>query len=412
MMAIPVPEQRVEDFEKMGFGMFVHWGLYSLLGQGEWILHQKNIPEGDYRRLMKDFSADRFDGRELARIAKRAGAKYITLTTRHHDGFSLYDTRGLNCYDAPHSAAGRDLIREFVDGCNAEGIVPFFYHTTLDWLHPDYQRDFKKYLQYLRESVEILCTEYGKIGGLWFDGNWDRMDDDWEEDQLYGVIRRYQPEAIIVDNTGLHRPGAMGNPQLDCVTYEQGRPEPMNREGMAKYLAAEMCQTMNRHWGFGRDDFNYKSLAYLIETLCVCRKVGANYLLNVGPDGSGTIPVMQQALLAGIGDWIRTCGSSLYTAKPCGVLGSGKNFALRDGNKLYFYIHDLSVVGDANVVVDGGNAGEKTFTNLPGSIRNLHWVDNGETLEFRQDENSLIMNCTGYDYGVNLVVRVAEAELV
>ena len=411
-MAIPVPEKRVKEFEEMGFGMFVHWGLYALLGQGEWARYLRKIPKEEYAKLADDFAVTGFDGRELARIAKRAGAKYITLTTRHHDGFSLYDTKGLDDFDAPHSAAKRDLIREFVDGCNAEGIKPFFYHTKLDWNHPTYHGDFKKYLQYLRDSIEVLCTQYGKIGGFWFDGNWDRPPEtDWEDDELYALIRRHQPDCIIVDNAGMHRMGQASNPNLDSVTFEQGRPTPMDREGMPKYMAAEMCQTINQHWGYGKADFNYKSLAYLIETLCACRKVGANYLLNVGPDGDGVVPPMQVALLAGIGDWINTCGSSIYKAKPCGVTGTGKNFALRDGNKIYFYIHDLSVVGDANVVPEGGRAGEKAFSGVPGKVSNLHWVDNGEVLEFRQDGSELTMNCTGYEYGVNLVVRVAEADL-
>ena len=172
-----------------------------------------------------------------------------------------------------------------------------------------------------------------------------------------------------------------------------------------------MCQTINQHWGYGKADFNYKSLAYLIETLCACRKVGANYLLNVGPDGNGEVPPMQVALLAGIGDWINTCGQSIYKAKPCGVTSTGKNFALRDGNKIYFYIHDLSVVGDSNVVPEGGRAGEKEFVGVPGKISGLHWVDNDEVLEFKQDGGNVTMNCTGYPYGVNLVVRVAEADL-
>ena len=411
-MAIPVPEKRVKDFEEMGFGMFVHWGLYALLGQGEWARYLRKIPKEEYAKLADDFAVTKFDGRELARIAKRAGAKYITLTTRHHDGFSLFDTMGLDDFDAPHSAAKRDLIREFVDGCNAEGIKPFFYHTKLDWNHPTYHQDFDAYLEYLHKSVEILCTQYGPVGGFWFDGNWDRPPEtDWKDDDLYALIRRHQPDCIIVDNAGMHRMGEASNPNLDSVTFEQGRPPPMNREGMSKYMAAEMCQTINQHWGYGKADFNYKSLAYLIETLCACRKVGANYLLNVGPDGNGEVPPMQVALLAGIGDWINTCGQSIYKAKPCGVVGTGKNFALRDGNKIYFYIHDLSVVGDSNVVPEGGRAGDKDFSGVPGKISNLHWVDNDEVLEFKQDGGNVVMNCTGYPYGVNLVVRVAEADL-
>ena len=410
-MSIPKPEKRIAEFENFGFGMFVHWGIYSQLGRGEWIQHQAKIPKEEYEKLATTFTASKFDAHHWAETAKAAGARYITLTTRHHDGFSLYDTMGLTTYDAPHSPCGRDLIREFVDACNDVGIVPFFYHTTLDWHNPDFNGDFKAYLQYLRDSVEILCTQYGKIGGLWFDGNWSRPNDDWEEDALYGVIRKHQPDAIIVNNTGLSARGQIGNLQLDSVTFEQGRPTPMDREGMPKYIAAEMCQTMNRHWGHGANDFNYKSLAHLIETLCACRKVGANYLLNIGPLGDGEISLMQEALLRGIGDWIRATGSVIYTAKPCGVVGDGKNFALRDGNKLYLFVHDLSIVGDSNVTVDNGGAGVKSFRGLAEQAVSVRWTDCDETLNFTQEGDVLNVECTGYPYGKNLVVRVAEVTL-
>ena len=131
-MAIPAPLPRIAEFEKFGMGMFIHWGLYSQLGRGEWVMFHEKIPKNEYMRLADTFTAENFDSRAIAALAKRAGMKYITITTRHHDGFSLYDTKGLSVFDAPHSAAGRDLIREFVDGCRAEGIVPCFYHTTLD----------------------------------------------------------------------------------------------------------------------------------------------------------------------------------------------------------------------------------------------------------------------------------------
>ncbi len=412
-MSVPIPEKRVAAFEKLGFGMFIHWGLYSQLGRGEWVMHQEKIPVPEYEKLASTFTAAKFDAGKIAKIAKTAGMKYITLTTRHHEGFSLYDTKGLNTYDAPHTPAGRDLIREFVDACRAEDILPMFYHTTLDWHHPDFNADFKSYLRYLRDSVEILCTEYGKIGGLWFDGNWSKKGADWEEDALYGMIRRHQPDAMIINNTGLDARGEAGHPELDSVTFEQGRPTPMNREGMRKYYAAEMCQTINAHWGCGNADFNCKSLPYLIETLCSCRKVGANYLLNVGPDAEGAISPLQEALLAGVGDWIRISGGSIYNGKPCGVTdpASAKNFALKDGEKLYFYVHDLSIVGDSNVTVAGGGAGEKTFIGVPGKIKSIRWTDNGESLAFTQEGDRITVNCTGYPYGTNLVVRTAEAEM-
>lgn len=409
-MSVPVPEKRVAEFENFGFGIFIHWGLYSQLGKGEWIQNVAQIPKEEYEKLVSTFTASKFDARKIARLAKDAGARYITLTTRHHEGFSLYDTCGLSDYDAPHSAAKRDLIREYVDGCNAEGIRPFFYHTTLDWHHPEFNGDFKKYLQYLRDSVEVLCSNYGRIGGLWFDGNWSKKDADWEEDALYAVIRRHQPDAIIVNNTGLGARGKTGNVELDSVTFEQGRPTPMDREGMTKYVAAEMCQTMNHHWGYGKDDVNYKSLPHLIETLCACRRVGANYLLNIGPTGDGEVIPMQEALLRGIGDWIRATGEVIYTGKPCGVDGlvNKKDFGLRSDDTLTLFVHDLSVVGDSNVTVEGGGSGDRSFGGVDRPVRSVEWTDNGEALSFRQENGVLTVNCTGYPYGTNLAVRCAK----
>ena len=413
-MSIPIPEKRIADFENFGFGMFIHWGLYSQLGKGEWIQHIHGIPMEEYKKLQNTFTASEFDARHIVSVAKAAGAKYITLTTRHHEGFSLYDTCGLNQFDAPHSPCGRDLIREFVDACNEQDIMPMFYHTTLDWYNPDFNDNFPKYLQYLRDSVEILCSNYGRIGGLWFDGNWSKPGADWEEDALYAVIRKHQPEAMIINNTGLSDRGYITNPEIDSVTFEQGRPTPMDREGHKKYVAAEMCHTMNNHWGFGAHDCNYKSLGHLIETLCACRRVGANYLLNIGPTGEGQIPLMQEALLRGIGDWIRATGNVIYQAKPCGVAGNGKDFALRDRNKLYFFVHGLGITGDGNVVVDRGEDRDvSAFTGIPGKIKHIHWTDDklGRELNFAQDGGRLTIDFTHFPYGTDLVVRVAEAEL-
>ncbi|MHB1154589.1 MAG: alpha-L-fucosidase [Eubacteriales bacterium] len=413
-MAIPIPKKRISDFEKLGFGMFIHWGLYSQLGKGEWIMHINKIPKNDYCKLIDTFTASKFDARKIAKTAKNAGMKYITLTTRHHEGFSLFDTKGLSKYDVMHSPCGRDLIAEYVGACNDEGIVPFFYHTTLDWYQDSFNHDFKAYLEYLRQSVELLCTNYGKIGGLWFDGNWSKPDEDWEEDKLYETIRKHQPDAMIINNTGLSHKGEVGNKYIDSVTFEQGRPTPLNREGMPKYIASEMCQTINAHWGIGSIDFNYKSLPYLIESLCACRKVGANYLLNVGPTGEGEILKLQEALLEGIGEWVSVCGSSIYTGKPCPIQGTNKNFALRDPDtdKVYLYVHDLSTTGDSNVIAEGGGTGLKSFTRIDGKVQSVKWTDNDEILDFMQIGNQLYINCTGYEYGKNLVVRVAEVVFV
>lgn len=410
-MSIPKPEPRVEKFEKMAFGMFIHWGLYSQMGQGEWVQCLKKIPMSEYKKLKETFTAKDFNARAIARLAKSAGMKYITLTTRHHEGFSLYDTRGLSDFDVMHSPAKRDLIAEYVEACREEGIVPFFYHTTLDWYQESFVNDFDAYLEYLRKSVEILCTNYGKIGGLWFDGNWSKPDANWKLDELYGTIRKHQPEAMIINNTGLDARGEVGHPELDSVTFEQGRPTPLNREGMKKYIATEMCQTMNDHWGIGNNDFMHKSPKELIENLCACRKVGANYLLNVGPTAQGGIIKMQEATLEVIGNWIKNNGKSVYEGKPCDIKGQGENFALKtDDGRIYLFIYNLKIDGHANVTVNGGGTGPKAFTGLYNKISSVRWLDNGEELSFTQDVDSglFCFNATGYPYGDNLVVRVAE----
>ncbi len=412
-MAIPVAKGYIKNYESLGFGMFIHWGLYSQLGEGEWIYYFNQMNMDEYKKLKDTFTAEDFDAERIVLAAKHAGCKYITLTTRHHEGFSLYDTCGLSDYDAPHSPAGRDLVREFVDACNKHGIVPFFYHTTLDWYNPDYKNDFDAYLEYLRKSVEILCKNYGKIGGLWFDGNWDKPDADWKEDELYATIRKYQPEAMIINNTGLNARGELGNPQIDAVTFEQGTPTAMNREGMKKYIAAEMCLTVNDHWGIGEYDINYKSPKELIEYLCASRKVGANYLLNIGPTANGGIDPYQEQLFNLIGRWMKFNGEAIYNGRPYAAGGVGKNFLLKseDGKSLYIFVYDLGARGNANVTVGGKYTGSYAFGGVTDKIASITWMDNGEELSFAQNDDLLCVNFTGFEYGKSLGVRVAKAIL-
>lgn len=405
----PTPAPRIERFEKLAYGMFIHWGLYSLIGQGEW--SRKHVPHEEYDALIHKFTASDFDGRLIAKTAREAGMRYITLTTRHHDGFSLYDTRGLSKHDAPHSPAGRDLVAEFVEGCRAEGLVPFFYHTTLDWLwnsHDCEGAKFNDYLEYLRTSVEVLCTHYGEIGGLWFDGNWSRKGADWKEDELYGTIRRLQPEAMIINNTGLSALGKLGHPELDSVTFEQGLPKPLNRRGHPKYVTGEMCQTMNAHWGIGERDFNYKSPAQIIQNLCLSRRAGANYLLNVGPTAHGAIPPYETAALGRAGDWVRLHEEVIREGKPIAARCNGRDFILRAGERLFYFAFDLAVSGHADVTLGGGGAGPRAISGLDVKIKSARWLDNGEKLKVTQTDALAAIDLTGYPYGSNLVVRVAE----
>ena len=413
-MSILVAKKYIKNFENLGFGMFIHFGLYSLIGQGEWVgklcADDPKLPvgEAEYKKLMNAFNPGSME--EIVAFAKRSGAKYITITTRHHDGFSLYDTCGLSEYDAPHALCGRDLIKEFVDACHKYGIVPFFYHTTLEFWNPDFEDNFEKYLEYLRESIRMLCTNYGKIGGFWFDGNWSVQGegDVWQEDKLYGLIRELQPEAMIINNTGLSENGKLGHPEIDSVTFERGRVAPLNREGMEKYVASEVCDSVTMHWGLAKD-FNYKSSKELIERLCDCRRVGANFLLNFGPNADGTVPDYPKAIFGTIGKWIDIFGEAIYEAEPY-WWGEGKNFVLKKGDKAYIFCYDLCRKGSANVVYAGGREGEYTFKNFPVALKNVKWMDNGEELECSYENGNLKINITGYPYGVDYCVRVACAD--
>ncbi len=406
-------EQRIKEFEKLGFGMFVHFGLYSMVGKGEWYKDIHHVPDEEYEPLAKQFNPDKNWAKELVSTAKKAGCKYITLTTRHHDGYSLFDTCGLNDYDAPHSC-GRDLVREFVDECNAAGIIPFFYHTLLDWREKSFQTDFNTYLVYLRESVAILCKNYGKIGGLWFDGMWSKPDDDWQEDELYGTIRKYQPEAMIINNTGLSALGALGHIELDSVTFERGKPGPINMEGSPKYVASEMCEIFADHWGYAARDYNYKSLKDIIEEFCVCRRFGSNMLMNVGPMGNGLIRPLDKAMLETLGEWVQLHAEAVYLPRPSSVEVTSENekdFVLEKDGAYYAFCHDLRVaIENVDVVKAAKGEAVKKFA-FDKKIKRITWLDNGEELEFVHKNGEVELDCKPYLYGTQLVVRIAKIEV-
>ncbi len=402
--------QHVLDFEKMGLGMFVHFGIYSQLGKGEWAKDAYKIPDEAYFPLAKTFCPKLNWAEELAATAADAGCKYITLTTRHHDGYSLYDTCGLNDYDSVHSC-GRDLVREFVDACRSHGLVPFFYHTLLDWYAPTFDTDFPAYLAYLRESVKLLCTRYGKIGGIWFDGKWSRPQNDWEEDALYGMIRSLQPQAMIINNTGLQARGALGHIELDSVTFECGRPQPLNMEGAPKYVASEMCLTLGCHWGYAANDLNFKSVLQILEDLAFCRRCGSNFLLNVGPQADGSLRLIDRGIFEAIGRFTRSCDEALREPRPTDISipAKPKDFVLRKDDTYYLFVHEIHANADPNV---SQHTAADYLERVPfdREVTSVHWLDNSEALAFTQEDGILTINTTPFQYGTDLVVRVAKIE--
>lgn len=404
----PLPLRRILDFENLGFGLFVHFGLYSVLGMGEWAKKVRNIPWDEYMNLFKRFNPKKDWANKLVCAAKDAGCRYITLTTRHHDGFSLFDTCGLNDFDAPH-ACGRDIVAEFVNACRIHNIIPFFYHTLLDWHEESYNKEFKTYLNYLRNSVEILCKNYGKIGGIWFDGMWDKRDTDWEEDALYSLIRKWQPDAMIINNTGLRRQGALGHIELDSVTFERGRPKPINMSGSPKYIASEMCEVFSSHWGYAKMDFNYKSVVNIIESLAVCRRYRSNFLLNIGPMADGSLRTIDKGMLEIVGDWVRINEEAIHKPIPTDITieDKPKDFILRDGNSYYLFVHDLKMVSDKNVALEAHLELEEKFV-LDKKIKSVQWLDNNEHLDFVQENDKVVVHTKPFFYGESQVIRIAK----
>lgn len=393
----------IENFKKMGFGMFNHFGLYSILGKGEWVLAQGKIDHAKYNELTRKFKVKKDWAKQLVKTAKAAGCRYITLTTRHHDGFSLYDVKGLNDFDAPHSACGRDLIREFVDECNKEGIVPFFYHTLLDWYNPDYKNDFPKYIDYLVKSIEILCTQYGKIGGFWFDGMWDKPNDDWQEDRIYGTIRKYQPEAMIINNTGLSECGKTGHREIDSVTFERGKAFFVDTS--EKPLAGEVCEALTDHWGYAKEDICVKSPKELVEMLIDCRKFNCNLLLNTGLMGNGLIPDGEKANLLAVGKWIKVNKGFIYDVVSAGLEAENADL-LTDGKYYYAVIRKVPMSADPNVA---NMADNRTVTiKTDKKVVSAKWLDNGKSVKgVKKNSFPVEPFAYGYSYGA----RVARFEL-
>ena len=391
-------KERIERFEQLGFGMFIHFGLYSVIGKGEWykFVYKDTVPASDYEALTDKFDIKKGWAKELVSLAKASGCKYITLTTRHHDGFSLYDTRGLSDYDAPHSKSGRDLIAEFADECHKQGIIPFFYHTLLDWHHPEYNGDFEKYIDYLAASIEILCKNYGEVGGFWFDGMWDKPDANWQLSRIYGIIRTLQPNAMIIDNTGLGHLGEIGNDEIDSVTFERGKPRLVNNSDRPR--GGEMCEVLNDHWGHAKSDYSYKSMKEIINTLVDCRVCNCNLLLNIGLTGNGTVATMDKCMFRMLGAWIKDNKSFIYNVKRSDIAAEGAEI-LEDEKYIYAVIRDVPM--QANLAVQRGSAGKTVKVDAP--LRYGVWLDSGESIRTKRGEFDVLP----FSYGESRTVRIA-----
>lgn len=345
--------QAREWFESARFGLFIHWGVYSQLADGEWVMNNQQIPVKTYEKLPSFFNPIAFDPKEWVQMVKSAGMKYITITSKHHDGFAMFDSK-VSDYDiVDKTPYKKDVLKMLADECRAQGIKLFFYHSQLDWHHPDYfprggtgnttgrenAGDWNKYLDYMDAQLSELLTQYGPVGGIWFDGMWDKKDADWRLEKTYKLIHDLQPAALVGSNH--HRPPYQGE---DFQMFEKDLPghntTGFSGEQKVGTLPKEICETINNSWGFNLQDARNKSIKDLIQYLVKSAGYGANFLLNVGPMPNGKIQPEHVALLKQMGDWMAVNGETIYDTDGGPLSARDWGVMTQKGNKYYIHVLD------------------------------------------------------------------------
>jgi alpha-L-fucosidase len=322
-------DQRMQWWHEAKFGMFIHWGLYSVIGQHEWAKEVEGVPILQYEILAKHFHPKPNAARDWARLAKRAGQRYMVMTTKHHEGFCNFATK-LTDYNAAQQGPGRDLVAEYVEAAHAEGLRVGFYYSLMDWHHPDGatcktdEAARRRFVDYTHGLIRELMTNYGKIDVLWYDVAWPLNAEEWESEKMNAMVFDLQPD-IIVNNRNL-LPGDFSTPEQHIQAAEAGR-------------AWETCMTLNDSWGFNRGDDAWKTPKQIVQNLATCANGGGNYLLNIGPMPDGSIPPESVRILSEVGAWLETNGKAIYETDRCQAGGNVNVGYTRRGNTLYLHQH-------------------------------------------------------------------------
>lgn len=410
-----------EWFADAKFGLFIHWGPFSIPGSGEWVMNERNVTVKNYTRLMDFFNPIEFNAAEWVSTAKNAGMKYITLITRHHDGFSMWDTKysDFNIMNTPYK---KDIVKMIADECHKQGIKIFFYYSLLDWRRDDYPHetgrtgqgtgrtgkgDYASYLRFMENQLTELLTNYGEVAGIWFDGHWDQTNPegdkdrvsriDWKYDEIYGLIHKLQPQCLIGNNHHL-KPF----PGEDFQMFEQDVPGE-NKSGLSfqpiSDLPLETCATINGSWGFNLTDTSYKTPAQIVALLVKSAGNGANLLLNVGPMPNGKFQAEFTERLQYIGRWLQNYGESIYGTHKGFITPQTWGCVTEKGDKVF--IHLLKQPG-----------GELSFANFPyKKIISARWLKDKTIVPFTLKSGTLAfnnltsINMSDYDAVLELQVK-------
>ena len=351
----PAPEnlEARDWFQDAKFGLFIHWGIYSQLGDGEWVMNNQQIRVNEYERLPATFNPYKYNPADWVKLAKAAGMKYITITSRHHDGFAMFDTKASDWDIVDRTPYAKDPLKLLVEEARKEGIKVFFYYSQLDWHHPDYyprgntgkntgrpeSGNFNRYVDFMNSQLRELLTNYGDLGGIWFDGEWDQPQANWRLGETYKLIHELQPQALIGSNhhTAPH-------PGEDFQMFEKDLPGQhttgFNAGQPISQLPIEMCETINGAWGFNLTDRNVKSTPDLVRLLVNAAGRNANLLLNVGPMPSGEIQPEFVTRLREIGEWVDQYGESIYGTRGGPVEPGPWGVTTQKGNQVYVHVLD------------------------------------------------------------------------
>ncbi|WP_051585792.1 alpha-L-fucosidase [Caldanaerobius polysaccharolyticus] len=388
-------EERTMWFMHDRFGMFIHWGLYAIPARGEWVRSHERLSIEDYHPFFQEFNPVNYDPRKWARVAKEAGMKYAVLTTKHHDGFCLFDSQ-LTDYKATNTPAGRDLVREYVEAFREEGLRVGFYYSLLDWHHEDYpaygdrhhpmrdnqlyrdkKQDFSRYVEYVHGQVKELLTNYGKIDIMWFDFSYDdKIGEAWKATELVKMVRSLQPDIIIDNRLGGNIRSV--NPEVyagDFASPEQIIPPEGILDEAGNPIPWEACITMNNHWGYCAADKDFKTPKQIIRALVECVSKGGNLLLNVGPDAKGEIPEESLNILSEIGKWMKKNGESIYGCGRAELPKPEWGRYTKKGNKLYAHIFDRGI-------------GPINLRGLKGKVKRARLLCDGSEVDISEPWNA------------------------